>query len=247
MDGRILRLLEMTALSVAVAVIIPTVTWSLWDDDRTAEYVCLGSIALGMCSGLVLFIVLSRRSSFGRICSGRSDRMRIISSIISFLVATSTALATAVSAMHADYDVSDFAIISAAMIIVSMIIQAFFWKSVSLAGYMSTSSAFFLFLALILMNCSAILALDNGGIAMMAVSIIPSIAAVLMMYDWEWSTDITFILTVVSAIVTILIVVVDDYMQFGTILVFVVPAILIFIGRNKLKASFLVSDGERLL
>ena len=148
--------------------------------------------------------------------------------------------------LHPDSDVSDMPLISAIMVLASMLIQAYYWRVAQNIGSMSGLNVITMVIALILLNVSAILGIDHDSIILTAVSMFTPIAAVLLMYDWAWSADLGFLISLVCTVVATVAIVMDDWMQFGLMLSFWIPAVFLFFDRHSMKNTFLMCDGEKL-
>jgi hypothetical protein len=174
-----------------------------------------------------------------------TDKLRRVSTAMSFLAVVPVSIAL-VSDLGFDVDVEDFTLLSGIVVFISMFIQAVFWRRVTDVGYMTFVSNLMLDLALILLNVGAILAINYGGPLMLLVSIIAMVAPIILMYEWEKTVDIATIGSIAAAVLATVAMFMGDSVSIGQLLVHWIPALIILMLRNRLKASYLVSDGERL-
>ena len=127
-----------------------------------------------------------------------------------------------------------------------MIIQAVFWHYAENIGILSTVNVIMLVVLLILMNVAALISLDNGHPVMLLLAIIMAVLPVLLMFDWLWSVDVALVGALICAIVSTIITFMQDFMQFGQMVVFWIPVLFIFLMSNRMKATFLMNDGKKL-
>ena len=238
--------LVMTAAAVIVAVIISVAAWSVLDDDYTAEIVAVVGMAVGMAVGILAMLLVRRRDIFRTRGSSICYKLREVCSVLSFLAVVPTAVFFVITLLHPDSDVSDMPLISAIMVLASMLTQAYYWRVAQNIGSMSGLNVITMVIALILLNVSAILGIDHDSIILAAVSMFTPIAAVLLMYDWAWSADLGFLISLVCTVVATVAIVMDDWMQFGLLLSFWIPTVFLFFDRHSMKNTFLMCDGEKL-
>lgn len=245
MDWRIRGYLLMTAIATVIAIAISMLTWGMWDDDGAKELMCLGAIAAGMICGLLVLLMIRRRDAL-KMDQNRCQKIRDSAAIISFFSIVPTMLSAVIAMAFPDYTDNEFVLVSALMVVISMIIQAFFWKLATDVGYMSFITNIFLVISLILLNVSSILYMDHGGAIMLVLSMLPALAAIILMFDWEWSADIGFVLIAVSAVAAMIVTFMDDAFQIGMFIVILLPLVFIILNRTRLKATFLIYDGQKL-
>ena len=246
MDPRLREYLIMTAVSAAVAIILSSVSYMIIGPEDAREYAAMGSMVAGAAAGLTIVFLLRKRDIFYRRDDSPIFRLQEVSATLSFLSVTPTAVAILATTVFSDPVSAEFPLISAIMVFISMLIQAVFWRKVSTAGYLSPFGNYMLSIALILMNISALLAINCGGAVMFAVSILATVSPILLMFDWDFTVDKVVAMTIVSAVVSITVTVISGGMFIGEILVFLIPMIIMVLYRNSLKGTSLVYDGQRM-
>jgi hypothetical protein len=244
-DGNIRGYMIIAGLAVAASIIASVAGGFLIGDSNTLEIVSFVAMAAGAVAGIVLTIFMKRRSFIAE-PSNRCTKLRDVSSILSFVSLAPMSLAMVFTVMDKGIDPGEFAVIAALIVFVSMLVQAVFWKYAQDVGSFSTGKIIMLVASLILMNVSSISALNDGGLAMYAVAMVMAVMPVILMFDWAWSADIAFFGSLICAVIATIIIVIEDPMQFGRMLLYWIPTAFVFLLRNTLKQSFLIYEGKRL-
>ena len=245
MERRLLESIVMLSIAMIIAIVMSVICWIVIDEERTKEIGALVSLAIGCAIGLSSIFILRKRDPFSAPLGTTTDKFRRVSTAMSFLAIVPVSIAL-VSDLGFDVDVEDFTLLSGIVVFISMFIQAVFWRRVTDVGYMTFVSNLMLDLALILLNVGAILAINYGGPLMLLVSIIAMVVPIILMYEWEKTVDIATIGSIAAAVLATVAMFMGDSVSIGQLLVHWIPALIILMLRNRLKASYLVSDGERL-
>ncbi len=235
-----------TLVSIAAALTISVVAWTILSDDRTREVVSVVGMAAGMAIGIAVKYLIGRRSMLFMPEPSLCSKLRDLAALMSFMASVPTAVSIVITLVYPDSDVSDMALISAIMIIVSMLVQAYYWKEVENIGSMFFLNIAALVVSLILLNVSSLLAINHGGISLLAVSIFPAIAAAILMFDWAWSADIGFLISLVCSIAATIMIVMEDWTHIGEMLSFWIPTVILFFDRLSMKGTFLMYEGKKL-
>ena len=246
MDAAIKGYAVMLLTASAAGMILSVGLYLVLDDNYMREYAAMGAMLAGSVAGILAMLILRRRDVFYAPSENICIRLRDVSSIITFLSAVPTLVAIVSIIAFPEVDAYEYPLISAIMIFVSMLIQAFFWRKAVDVGYMSVVSNYIFCFGLILMNVSSLLAINHGGTVMLAVSILMSFAPALLMHDWELTADVSSIMVAAGAAVSTAVAVLEGDIQIGVILAFWIPVLIMLSMRNRLKGTFLVFDGERL-
>ena len=245
MDSRLRESLIMAAVAAIVAVAASLICWIVIDDGHTREVLSLAALAGGYALGIAAVIILRKRDIFYRPADNACEKLRQISTSLSFL-AVVPALMALISHAGFDVDIDDFPILSMIMVFVSMLVQAVFWRKAVDIGYLSFISNALFALSLILLNIGAIIFMNNGGSVMLAASVFAMLAPVIIMYNWERTADIVLTMSILAAVLCTASMVLDDSIRIGELVVSWIPVLIILALRNRLKASYLVCDGQRL-
>lgn len=246
MDASMKGYLLMLVSAIAVSIIISVALCFVLDGNAARQYVSLGAMVAGAAVGLLALYLYRKRDIFYRPDTNLCIRLREVSTILSFLSAVPTAVAIVMVFAFPSVDPYEFPLISAIMIVVSMLIQAVFWRKAVDVGYMSTMGNYLFCLALILLNISAILEINHGAVVMLVLSIVSALAAAFLMHDWGYTADIATIASLVCAVCAVVFAIIQDQFSIGEMLVFCIPALILIVLRRRLKGTFLVYDGERL-
>ena len=235
-----------TLVAIATALVISVIGWVLLPDDYVREVVSVVGMVVGMAIGGSILFLLRRRSIMFMPEPSLCSKLREAASLLSFFAAVPTTVSIVITLLFPESDVSDMALISAIMIFISMLVQAYFWKEVDNVGSMSFFNNVILVVSLILLNVSSLLAINHGGLVLYAVSMFPAIAAVILMYDWAWTADLGFIISLICSVVATVAIVMEDWMYLGEILSFWIPTVLLFFDRFSMKGTLLMSEGKKL-
>lgn len=246
MDPLLKGYLLMVASGVAVALVFFAVASILDVDGYTGELISTGGVFAGIIVGVMLMMVLRKRSLAGVRGTSVCYKLRDVCSILSYCAVIPTVIALVSATVHPSGWYDDMPLISAVMIFISMLLQAVFWHKAENIGSMSLFNVLSFVALLILMNFSSLLAINYEGWAMLVISLFPASFAVMLMLDWAWSVDVALIGSSICAVASTVIVVLDDPMQFGLLLSFWLPPILLLVDRYSLKGSFLMSEEEKL-
>ncbi|MBE6518986.1 MAG: hypothetical protein E7Z70_05545 [Thermoplasmata archaeon] len=246
MEQEIRDYLIMTTIALAIALIVPLVSWSMLTDETSREMICIASIVIGVIAGLSFVFINRRRDIFWSSERSTCERLREASSITSLLAVVPLMESIVLIIIHPEFGANDFMLLSGIMVFVSMLIQAFFWKKVDAIGALGSFSILMLIVSLIFLNLSSILAINHGGAAMLVASALFAVAPILLMFDWAWSANASTIMALIAALATTVITVTDDITQFGLLLAFWIPAVFLVLIRIPMRASSLVHDGQRL-
>ena len=222
------------------------VSWSIFDEESMREYSAYGGAFAGFAVGLVVFFICRKKTVLFETEKVLCEKLRDAISITSFLSTVPTAMALIIMILYPGSDFEIMILLSAIMIVASMIIQAVFWHYAENIGILSTVNVIMLVVLLILMNVAALISLDNGHPVMLLLAIIMAVLPVLLMFDWLWSVDVALVGALICAIVSTIITFMQDFMQFGQMVVFWIPVLFIFLMSNRMKATFLMNDGKKL-
>jgi hypothetical protein len=235
-----------TAVSLVFALIASLVTWGVWEGDDTKEIATIGFIIAGFVIGLVIVFLIRVRNPYGAVERNACESLRAYTVTLSFLAITPTTVSIAISLIHSDFGGNEFMLISAIMIFVSMILQAVYWKKVQCVGRLSGAGLIMLYISLLLLNVSSILAIDNGSVIMLLVSIVASVSAVILMFDWRWSSGVALPGSLASFVVFIIMGLVEGPLDIGPLLIHLLPLLFIFLIRNSLMVSTLVYNAKSI-
>ena len=189
MDEQIREYLVMAVSATAISVVLLLITVSLLDYREYGPYV---SVAIGMVAGLAILLV-RRRRLFIAFEKNLCEKLRDVSSILSFMAMPPATAVVVMKLAYSDLNADDLVVISAILVIISMIVQAVFWKYAQDVGYLTFADIIMLVISLILMNVASILSFDRASGIMIVVGIVTAILPVLMMYDWQWTVKIVLI------------------------------------------------------
>ena len=247
MDQTVRDYLLMTAIATIVSSAVLLITMFVFDDGQIREYCPYISVIAGMAAGLVFLYAQRKRNIFFMGERVLCERLRDISSILSFFITVPVVASLLLDIFYNGFVADDIILIAAIFVVVSMLIQAVFWKMAEDIGYLTFMNIIMLVLALIIMNISSLLCMDHGGYVLLLIGVLMAIAPVLLMHDWQWTVDITLIILLVSAVIgTIAVVLADFSSNIGHILSFWIPLLFIFLIGFRLKGAFLMSDGKKL-
>ncbi len=242
MDQNVREYTSATVLGVAAAVsaLLVMVAASV-----QKEYSIYCSVPIGFSVSLVSLIIMRKRSyrlGGKNLC----EKLRDASAMLSFLAVIPAIIAIIRIIMYPETDAEDIIIIGALMIVISMLVQALFWKYAQDIGYLTLFHIILLVISLILMNVAVIICYDSGNELMIVVGSIIATLPILMMFDWQWSLDIVRILLLTTAVIGTAVTVMDDVMQIGQILCFWLPLLFLFFIGFRLKGAFLMYEGKKL-
>jgi len=245
MDPHLRNYLIMMAVAAVSATVLSAISFVL-TDGRSREYAVLGSIAAGAAIGLIALFLIRKKDIFYRPADNICLRLQEISTILTFLAAAPTVAAVVTMLAFPNAFSQEIPLISGIMIFASMLVQAFFWRKVATVGYLSGFGNIIISVALILMNLSALLAINFGGPVMLLISVLASLLPIILMFNWSETADMAMIMTLISAAAATVMTVLSGGLYIGEILVFWIPAIIMFLYRNSLKGTSLAYDGQRL-
>ncbi len=245
MDIQIRRFVIMMTGAILVTVIGIALSWMVQGDDGAREISALLSMAVGSAIGILIYLLIRRREPYVS-PNVTCVKLRDVSTILSFLSVVPTSSAILIALLCPDFPSNEFPIISFIMIVVSMIVQAVFWRKVDAIGNMSSFDVISLFVLLICMNCSALVSIDAGGVMMLIASIIFSLCPIILMYDWQWSVDYSQIMVLIAAVLFTASSVMDGSFIWGWALLCWAPVLLLFLVRGALYVSFLMNQGQKI-
>ena len=246
MDRTMVEFSMMAITATAVSAIVLLISLFIFDDVQTKEYCGYLSILIGTVVGLILLYLLRRRDIFMMGDKVLCEKLRDISSVLSFLTPAPVVMSLILRIGFQDVPSEDMIVIAAILVIVSMLVQAVFWKYAQDIGSLTFLNIAMLVLSLIIMNISALLCYDNGSEGLMVIGTVIAIMPILMMYDWMWTVSLVFKVMLVCAVCGTILVVLQDLMFFGIMLSFWIPVVFIFLIGFKLKGAFLMNDGKKL-
>jgi len=246
MDVQLRGYLLMALVALVSASVVMIIGWSVWSDDSLREYAAYGGFGIGAAAGILVLFLYRRRTTILMTERVLCETLRDVASVLSFLSVVPALMSLIIALAFPESDPEILIILSAAMIVISMIVQAVFWHHVDDIGSMSTVSNIMLVILLILTNVAAIISLDNGHPVMLVVASLAAVLPIILMMDWSWSVDLTMIGLLICSVVATIMSAINDFMQFGNYLTLWIPLLFLFLIRNRMRVSFLMNDGKKL-
>jgi len=246
MDVQLRGYLLMALVALVSASVVMIIGWSVWSDDSLREYAAYGGFGIGAAAGILVLFLFRRRTTILMTERVLCETLRDVASVLSFLSVVPALMSLIIALAFPESDPEILIILSAAMIVISMIVQAVFWHHVDDIGSMSTVSNIMLVILLILTNVAAIISLDNGHPVMLVVASLAAVLPIILMMDWSWSVDLTMIGLLICSVVATIMSAINDFMQFGNYLTLWIPLLFLFLIRNRMRVSFLMNDGKKL-
>ena len=246
MDAQFRGYLLMETVAFVLAAAVMLIGWSVWSDDSLREYAAYGGFGIGALVGILTLFMYRKRMMIFRTERVLCEKLEDCASVLSFYAAIPALLAIIIVLFYPDADQEIMIILSAVMIVASMVIQAVFWHYAEDIGIMSTVSNIMLIALLILTNVAALISLDNGHPAMLAIGALAAVLPVILMMDWAWSVSAVMVGLLICSVVSTIISAMQDFMQFGNYLTFWISLLFLFLISNRMRASFLMNNGKKL-